>query len=179
MAEWSEASDDDLAGLPPFIRAMIEHAQQQQTPEARAAQRRRFNEQLNQGDMLFETFPTFNLARTCAKCGYGEKEARSLFIPEGRAPQLTGRHDAIARRCRRCDYSWMERPIDSEDGPPRTGTLTLHEFAWAISSVYMDVYGKDEPGDPVMAPSELMARLVKRAKDMGHRVPDDLPHPSP
>jgi RNA polymerase subunit RPABC4/transcription elongation factor Spt4 len=48
----------------------------------------------------------YNRSSQCNKCG--ERDATTQWL--GAEPEL------MQRRCRNCDYVWLERPRDSEEG---------------------------------------------------------------
>lgn len=56
------------------------------------------------------TMPYFDAHARCAKCGHREAATAWEAAREG----LFAGHDVLHRSCRRCGYSWHERPLDSE-----------------------------------------------------------------
>lgn len=64
--------------------------------------------------------PPFNGEATCPKCGhddigthYCEEQART-FTPHCASPWERVGH--LHRKCRRCNYEWIEAPLDAATG---------------------------------------------------------------
>ena len=168
-SERSGGNGDDE--VPPFLRPFVRHLERQMTPEGKEARRRALEEALGQGDLMYESLGGFQLERTCPKCAYNEP-ADVHHISEGAMPIVTGRHDALARECKRCHFVWIERCLDADEQPPRTGLLPLHDLSYIIGSVYREVYGSEMP-EGWIGPAELAKRIRKQLELAGHKLPPE------
>ena len=54
----------------------------------------------------------FSASTDCVKCGYGLATAE--YMEDIGTYEYPGGADLIQRECRRCGYTWYEKPLDAE-----------------------------------------------------------------
>lgn len=85
------------------------------TPEQEAAYKVQLADRRAKGRMLAATLTTYREDAGCPKCG--AQKARTAFCDgasHGGCMDHAGDTEHMHRTCKRCSYTWYERPLDAE-----------------------------------------------------------------
>jgi hypothetical protein len=107
---WKGDGESHLFGLP-----MIP-----ETPEEEAARKRRIESRRASVLAEIATAPAYAHATVCPKCGDLEP-ADTAYVRDGATMSVLGVSvvapcEIMLRGCRRCSFSWFQRPLDAEVG---------------------------------------------------------------
>lgn len=110
--EWKGESED----YPSFFGNIVF---KQLTPEQQAEYDKRLADRRAKGRMLAATLTRFRDDAKCPKCAH--PKTRTTFCA-GRSSvsaclDSCGDTEHLHRDCKRCGFTWYERPLDAEDTP--------------------------------------------------------------
>jgi predicted nucleic-acid-binding Zn-ribbon protein len=108
--EWKDDPEPDMGG---FLGSMF----REPTAEEKAEWHRKFEAAKIVGEAAYLTLQRFGPSRLCVKCGHDKRRVRHLAAKESRtleAVAATAHHEVIGSTCKRCNYTWYEKPMDAD-----------------------------------------------------------------